>query len=359
MGGKSLNHPIEEVKADGRSLRHDLTIPDSVFKIRPFEGVGHPLGVLFATGTDMIQDRKWVFIVNPTAGSGFAASYVPKLREMIARHRIDADLVFTERIGHASELAEAYAARGYSQFIAVGGDGTMNEIARPLVRRKDVTLGIVPAGTGNDFVQILGFPDRFDDGDWKTFFEAHAIPMDAGFCNGRVFLNGMGLGFDAQVASENYEPSGEEKKGGKGKYIWHILRILLTYKSRKMTVSSDHETRTTNCFINTIANGRRFAGAFFLTPGAIANDGLLDVCMIEELSLIERIRILLMVPKGTHLKNRKVRYYRTDRITLEFDEDVPFHLDGELFHSSKFDVHVEPAGINMIYNPFGRHYFAR
>jgi diacylglycerol kinase (ATP) len=306
----------------------------------------------------MTQNRKWAFIINPTAGNGFAKTYVAKLREMISRHHVDADLVFTERIGHASELAAAAAARGCSHIIAVGGDGTMNEIARPLVHAKNVTLGIVPAGTGNDFVQILGFPDRFDDRHWDTFFEAHAIPMDAGFCNGKVFLNGMGLGFDAQVAVENYEPSGEEKKGGKGKYIGHILRILFTYRSKKMRVSSEEGTRTTNCFINTIANGRRFAGGFFLTPRAIANDGRLDVCMIEELSLFERIRILLMVPRGTHIRNPKVRYYSTSRITLGFDEDVPFHLDGELFHSSEFDVSVEPGAIRMIFNPHGGHYFS-
>jgi len=309
--------------------------------------------------TQKTQAGKWAFIVNPTAGNGFARTYVSKLREMIARHRADADLFFTERKGHASELAKAVADRGYDPIVAVGGDGTMNEIARPLVERRDVTLGIVPAGTGNDFVQILGFPDRFRERDWDIFFERHATPMDAGFCNGRVFLNGMGLGFDAQVASENYEPSGEEKKGGKGKYIRHILRTLFTYKSKKMMVTTAGGATTAGCFINTIANGRRFAGGFLLTPRAIADDGLLDVCTIEELTLVERIRILLMVPKGTHLRNRKVRYYRTDRIRLEFDEDVPFHLDGELFHASTFDVRVMPGGIRMIFNPLGGHFFSR
>ena len=160
----------------------------------------------------MAPSVKWAFIVNPTAGCGFAGKYVDTLKKMISRHRVDAEILFTERIGHASELAENADARGRNPIVAVGGDGTMNEIARPLVGRKDITLGIVPAGTGNDFVQILGFPNRFRDADWDVFFEGRSISMDAGFCNGRVFLNGMGLGFDAQVASENYEPPAKRRR---------------------------------------------------------------------------------------------------------------------------------------------------
>ena len=108
-----------------------------------------------------VKKKEWVFIINPIAGNGFGAAIVPKLEEMIKKHGIEAELVMTQRTGHASELSEAYFKRGFRQIIGVGGDGTLNEIARPLVNKKDITLGIVPAGTGNDFIQILGFPGRF------------------------------------------------------------------------------------------------------------------------------------------------------------------------------------------------------
>ncbi len=86
----------------------------------------------------------------------------------------------TERKGHATELAKEYARKGYRYIVGVGGDGTLNEIARPLVNNKEVVVGIIPAGTGNDFIQILGFPDRFSDADWQNFFSRNIIHMDVG-----------------------------------------------------------------------------------------------------------------------------------------------------------------------------------
>ncbi|MCX6326685.1 MAG: diacylglycerol kinase family lipid kinase [Bacteroidia bacterium] len=304
-------------------------------------------------------NKEWVFIINPIAGNGFAKTIVPKLEEMIKKHNVNAELVLTERSGHATELSESYFKKGFRYIIGVGGDGTLNEIARPLVNKKDVTVGIIPAGTGNDFIQILGFPNRFGDKEWDTFFKCNVISMDAGKVNGMIFLNGMGLGFDAQVAAENYTEPGKVKKGGKHKYIWHIVKTLLFFREKRMTVITVTGRHETDCFINTIANGRRFAGGFLLTPKAIANDGLLDVCMIKKLSLPERFSILLKVPEGKHTSDKRVNYYQTPGINLEFSEVVPFHVDGELYFSKIFDVNIMPSALNTIYNPDGNHFFKR
>jgi diacylglycerol kinase (ATP) len=305
----------------------------------------------------MSQEKKWVFIVNPVAGNGFALTLAEELRKKIEKNKVDAEIVFTERKGHATELSEKFAALGYSYIIGVGGDGTFNEIASPLVNNNKITAGLIAGGTGNDFIQILGFPDRFKEEDWEMFFKKNVIQMDVGNCNGMIFLNGMGLGFDAQVASENYTEPGEVKRGSKNKYIWHILKTLLFFKEKRMTVISDGNKSETDCFINTIANGRRFAGGFFLTPKAIADDGLLDVCSIKRLSLPQRLKILLMVPKGTHINDKKVNYYQTNRLILEFPGEVPYHVDGELYYSKHFEVGIIPGALKVIYNPAGLHYF--
>lgn len=166
----------------------------------------------------------------------------------------------------------------------------------------------------------------------------------------------MGLGFDAKVASMNYVEPGKTKMGGKGKYLWSILKTILFYKEKHMKViSQNNETQL--CFINTIAIGRRFAGGFYLTPKAIANDGLFDVCNIGKLSIRKRLKILQLVPKGEHLSDEKVNYYTTDNIQIEFKEKVPYHLDGELFFSDTFDVKMLPNALNVIYNPHGNHYY--
>jgi YegS/Rv2252/BmrU family lipid kinase len=301
--------------------------------------------------------EKWTFIVNPVAGNGYAESLLPNIQTIAQKYNIEATVISTQKSGHASHLAMQAYKDGARNIIAVGGDGTFNEIAGSLVEMESVTAGIIPAGTGNDFSQILGFSNRMKDDDWDIFFQRNTIEMDVGYCNKLPFFNGMGLGFDAQVAAENYTAPGEVKKGGKSKYLYHILKTLLFYEEKRMTILSNPEQEETDCFINTVSIGRRFAGDFFLTPNAIANDGLLDVCMIKNLSLPQRLKILTMVPKGTHINDKKVKYYQTDGIELSFKEEVPFHLDGELNFASHFDITILPKALKVIYNPGGRHFF--
>lgn len=308
----------------------------------------------------MGEKEKWVFIVNPTAGGGYGKLMLPELNKQISNRSLDAEVVLTESHGHASDLSEKYLKSAYTHIIAVGGDGTMNEVAKPLIGEKHVVTGLVPAGTGNDFIQILGFPNRFEKEHWDLFFGQQKISMDVGKVNEKHFLNGMGLGFDAQVAAENYIEPGEVAKGsGKGKYIWHILKTLLFYREYRVKIESRGKTRETDCFINTISIGRRFAGSFFLTPEAIANDGLLDVCMIEKLNLPQRMKILTLVPKGTHIGDEKVDYYQVDRLNIDFGKKVPYHVDGELYFDSFFKVGVLPSALNIIYNQKGPHFFSR
>ncbi len=305
----------------------------------------------------MTYKEKWVFIVNPTSGGGFGKRIIPDIEKQLSKRVLDWELVQTERHLHATELATSYLERGFTHFIAVGGDGTMNEVSKPLINKPNITTGIIPAGTGNDFIQILGFPDRFTDEYWDLFFQQNTIRMDIGLVNGMHFLNGMGLGFDAQVAAENYVAPGEVAGGtGKGKYIWHILKTLLFYREERVTITSRGEQHETDCFMNTISIGRRFAGSFLITPDAIANDGMLVVCMIKKLNLLQRFNILTIVPKGTHIKDNKVEYYQTEKLNIEFYKKVPFHVDGELHFDTTFEVSLVASALTIIYNPREFHF---
>ncbi len=306
-----------------------------------------------------MAEQKWIFIINPAAGNGYAAKYADIVNNMIRKHDVSAELVLTERRGHATEIASEYVQKGHDHIIGVGGDGTFSEIVQGLVDQDDVTFGAIAAGTGNDFISILGFPGKFTEKDWEILFEENTIQMDVGRCNDRYFINGMGLGYDAQVAFENYEAenSREVKGGGKSKYWKHILKTLVTYKEQDMRVTHGDQVNDTKTFLNTIANGRRLAGGFQLTPRAIANDGLLDICMISQLSLPGRIKELLRVMKQKHTEDDVVNYFSTDKIVYEFDNEVPAHLDGEMYFGSRFEVSVLPRHLKTIYNPYGSHYF--
>ncbi len=155
---------------------------------------------------------KWLFIVNPEAGSGKAKKYAEKVNEMITIFGIDAEIVFTTHKGHASQIAQDFSDKGFVNIVAVGGDGTINEIVQGVINTENITLGIIPAGTSNDFIQILGFPEEFSEDEWNIFFEGNTIKMDVGKCNNIYFLNGMGLGFDAQVASDRQVKGGKSSK---------------------------------------------------------------------------------------------------------------------------------------------------
>jgi diacylglycerol kinase (ATP) len=301
----------------------------------------------------------WVFIVNPVAGNGFGATQVDTVRQMMTRHGAAGEVVLTKSKGHATELAAQYADKGFPIIVGVGGDGTLSEIAQALVTRKGVTFGAVSAGTGNDFIHILGFPDRFEEPQWQALFAGTTAAMDVGRCNGKFFINGMGLGFDAQVAYENYhmEDGGEVRKGSKSKYTWHIVKNIFSYKERPMRVTVGGRTEERRSFLNTIANGRRLAGGLELTPRAIANDGLLDYCSTDPLSVPMRLRELMSVSRHTHLSDPVFHYLQTDKIEFAFDGEVPAHLDGELTFAERFSVDVLPGALHSIYDPNGAHYF--
>jgi len=301
-------------------------------------------------------NQKWAFIVNPVAGNHSSKKVVPQLIKELKKREIEYEIVYTEVPGHATELSMNLYEQGYRNIFAVGGDGTYNELIKPLIEKNDVTVGIVPCGTGNDFAQIIGFPDRFEEEDWDIFFSMNKIKIDVGICNGKTFANGMGLGFDAQVAAQNYSAPGEVKKGGKVKYYWHIVKTILFYKEKRMHIVSD-DKEYHDCFINTISIGRRYAGGFMLTPKAIANDGLFDVCFIGKISVPNRLKILNMVPKGEHILDKRVNYYQTPKLEIEFNDLVPYHLDGELFWDKYFEVSVIPSALTVVYNSKGNHYF--
>lgn len=148
----------------------------------------------------------------------------------------------------------------------------------------------------------------------------------------------------------------EVKHGGRVKYIWMILETLLFFREKSAVITSNGKTDTTSCFMNTIANGRRHAATFFLTPEAIGNDGFLSVCLIRKLNLFQRLKIFTLVPKGTHIKDKNVTTYKTKELTLEFQEEVPFHVDGEVFFEKKYHAKIHPASLKIIFNPQGPHF---
>jgi len=294
--------------------------------------------------------HKWACILNPVAGNGCAARNIETIRSKIKAIDSEAPIVQTERPGHGAILANRLLSDGYDTILVAGGDGTVHEVGSALVDNKDCALGIISCGTGNDYNYMAGFPERFADEHWSAIKLRNIRPFDVGVCNGQYFFNGMGLGFDAAMTAESNLDREKTGKSGNGRYTWIILKTLFGYKEVKRLMSVEENTQNRTSFLTTVAIGRRFAGSYLLTPQAIVDDGLLDICDIDPLSLFKRLQILLKVPKGTHVDEPSVNYYRSRNCKIVFDETVPAHLDGELIFNSEFDISIREKCLNIITN---------
>jgi len=302
-----------------------------------------------------MEKEVWGVIVNPNAGSGSGLKYSLIFEKKLRDRNIKAIIRHTQCKEDISRFSSEYLKKGIKTIIAVGGDGTFGEAIQPIVGKKHVTFGAVPAGTGNDFIISLGFSEFFTEKDWEIFFERKTTKIDVGICNNHYFINGMGIGFDAQVAWEMLlKKSGGKKKliyNSKLGYQWNVIKNILFYREKQMFIDTENLKRKANCFLITIGNGRRFGGAYYLTPEALLNDNKFDICLVEKISLMSRIIEMLKVKKGKHVNDRIVNYFRTNRIYLTFEREVPSHMDGEMLFSSHFEIGIVNNGLNIISNP--------
>lgn len=230
-----------------------------------------------------------------------------------------------------------------------GGDGTVNEAVNGYigVARNPQALALIPVGTGNDFAKMLGL-----SGDWRLACERIASGrrrrVDAGRCNGRLFANGIGAGFDAQVA---LEANGIRWLRGNAVYGLALARtLLLHYATPRARIVHDEGVIERPITMLAAANGKTYGGAFRMAPDADVADGLLELVVADALT---RVGILCLVPhvmRGTHVGRAGVTVLRTKRVVVETDEPLVVHADGEIIDRSatRLDVEVLPGALLVI-----------
>lgn len=304
---------------------------------------------------------KRLIILNPWAGRGAAGQQRPALERALEAASLNYDLVTTHARGGATELTYQALERGYEQIIAVGGDGTLNEIINGLIGAHESSgctadLGIVPLGTGSDFVKSF---DNMQPGDVQAAVRrvaaARRMPVDAGRViveagsqeTTRCFINGLGMGLDAQVAVESLKLT---RLKGLAVYLVAIIRALAHYQPRLMTVRYDEQTIRRRMLFATVANGRCQGGAFYLTPEAQIDDGLLDLCMIQRMRLDQILRHFPKVMDGTHTTMPQVTMGRARTIEVTTTAPVPVATDGEVIATDATRIRIEilPAAVSLL-----------
>src|SRR5439155_2132559 len=257
------------------------------------------------------------------AGPDAARAKAQLALAVVAAHGDRPDILLTERVGHARELAQGAMQRGARLVIAWGGDGTINEVASALVFG-DVPLGIVPAGSGNGLARELGVARRPE----RAIADALAAEptlMDVGEIEGRYFVNAAGMGFDAHIASQF---ASSRRRGFLG-YAGITARALTSYVPLTYRITTGGTTVETRAVLVTLANSAQFGNGALIAPGARVDDGELDLVVVEERS---RFRTICSVPHlftGTANKIAGCRIARVREATIETSAPMTFHVDGE------------------------------
>ena len=221
----------------------------------------------------------------------------------------------------------------------VGGDGTLNYFFNryPGIR---LPLVVFSGGTGNDVHAILYKNQSFDE-QLQTALTASPKPVDAGKCNEKYFINGVGIGFEGAVAKSL---TGKKKKrAGKAAFMGTILRKVFFYRSKKYLAFSNEYRMENQKLLISVMNGHRAGGGFHIAPSSAIDDGLLDVVMVDKLHPILRLRWLPVIEKGKHLDLPFIKHFRTKRLIVTSEEPMDTHLDGEYYSAKRLEIEMLPA----------------
>jgi diacylglycerol kinase (ATP) len=288
-------------------------------------------------------------IVNPAAGGGRARRLVPWLQERMGS--FDAGrLTITWRAGEAEELAAGARIAGHDRVVAVGGDGTVQEIVNGLLAEPEpIELGLMPVGTGNDLARSLGLPGRYDAA-WAIATGPRTRAIDVargrnGAGGSRWFASAGGAGFDAQVAAAMATRRG--LRASRAGYLLTTLSELRRFENRRVEVTIDGQTFEREVLFVAFANGEYYGGGMHICPGAQPDDGRLDVCVVGDISRRTALRQLPNIYRGTHLRHPAVSMYAGAALRIDGDGATRIHLDGEPFGSLPLEVTLRNAAVRV------------
>jgi diacylglycerol kinase (ATP) len=274
-------------------------------------------------------------IVNPVAGGGRTKAIWQDIERQIKKLGIDYSFIFTQGVGDATGLAKLAVDEGFKKIFVVGGDGTLNEVING-IELNQATVGIIPTGSGNDLSKMLGINGIADA--LTALKHQGRRRIDLGRGVRRLFANNLGVGFDACVAAT--KKKFEIFKGNLG-YLFAALKVLRDFQAYKIEITAENYRFCDNIMSVSIGNGQFHGGCFKLTPEAVIDDGLLDVCIIKELNKLKSLFNIPKVIKGTHGSLKEVKFFKAKKFSLYSQRPLFVHLDGEVLPEPIKEVEIE------------------
>ena len=286
----------------------------------------------------------YAFVVNPAAGCGFALATMQKIEEKLTAEDVSFRVFQTEKPGHATQIAAELAKMpDIKAVVSVGGDGTAGEVAAGLTGT-GMAMGIIPAGTGNDFIKTAGIPNDPEKA-LITLMTGKAERIDTGIVNERFFLNVCGTGFDVTVL--DYAETEKKKHRGMTPYLLGLVKAIFHYKSVDLSVTSDGVQEKGRYLVCSIANGKYIGGGIPICPEADIGDGMLDLVMIRG---IRRWRIPFYLPglmMSRDLKFGITCHRKAETVVIE-GKDLRINIDGDILTMARAEFRINPGSLLLI-----------
>ncbi len=286
------------------------------------------------------------FIVNPISGGHQKDDILKMITELTDREQFDLDIRMTEYAGHAAEIATKSAQEGVDIVVAVGGDGTVNEVARSLTHTQ-TALGIVPCGSGNGLARHLCIPMNVRKA-IEILNHCKIMEFDYGVVNDIPFFCTCGMGFDAFISLKFAEAG----KRGPITYVENVLKEGLKYKPETYEVEDETGARRYKAFLIACANASQYGNNAYIAPEASMRDGVMDVIVMEPFTALEAPQISIDLFNKTLNQNSKIKHFQTQKIHIHRQTPGAIHYDGDpIMTDPDVDVHIEHLGIRIVTNP--------
>jgi len=302
---------------------------------------------------------RYKVIINPVAGRGIAKRAIPKVQQTLKNYGLNFDAVLTERPWHAAELAMEAANAGYDIVVAMGGDGTVNEVLNGLMEartknNRSPALGVLCAGGGNDFAYGIGIPRDLKSGcallahGQKRTIDIGKITSDS-FPRPRYFGNGIGIGFDAVV---NFEALKMKKLHGFLSYAAAAFKVLFLYhQAPTVRIEYNGKIIIQPSLMISVMNGQRMGGGFKMAPNAKPDDGQLDLCIAGSANRARVLSLIFHFLRGTQIGKKPIKTDLAPYIKVTAEKDaLPAQVDGEAFSMENhlLDIKLLPGELEVI-----------
>ena len=296
------------------------------------------------------MSNHWTIIANPVSGRGRARRIGERVADLLCEHGVNADLMMSGAPGDCERLAREALARGARQVAACGGDGTVHEVVNGLVN-SDAILGVIPCGRGNDLARALGLSKDVVDV-VNTLVHGVDRAIDLGKAGDRFFATVASLGFDTAVAQRmRSQRAGFLTRalevGGKVSYGLTVLRTLVGYRSSLVRLRGDFGVFEGRILLAATANAPFYGSGIKIVPDAIIDDGVLDVCIVADVSRWTVLRMFLRAYSGAHIGHSAVRIVQTGTLQIESDDPLWIFADGEPMCEIPAKIEVVPGALKV------------